>query len=279
MEANPFLPGTLPQPDFPDLSNFRRSFDSGGDAGGNGSMLPPGEAPDREPSLLSRFLALFSSPRRAFVPPRGRSFWLVPMILTGLVQGTHTFLLTDLYTETQRAAIESSTQLSEEQRAQILEQLDETHAESGPKIVQTAIGMIAGVAFTLALPAALLMFGINFGVGGAVRFLDALGVLSLTSLIYAIREAILIPLKLSQNTVSIFTGPAAFLDKDAGILYHIATMLDLFDLYRLFLVVIGLSIVGNVSTGRSAAVVLAFWGLFVLIQIGVRLSPLGAFAP
>ena len=123
------------------------------------------------------------------------------------------------------------------------------------------------------------MVGINFGVGGAARFTDVLGVLSLSSLVYLIREAITIPLKLSQQTSQIFTGPAAFIDKSAGLVHHIAVMLDLFDLYRLFLVIVGLSIVGKVSTGRAAAVVLAFWGLFVIIQIGVRLSPLGAFAP
>lgn len=278
MDANPFLPGAAPTHS-PDLTAFRRSLDPGNGDGGGGAIPPPEDAAKGEPSLWSRFVALFASPRRAFLAPRGRSFWLIPLIVSALVQGAHAFFLSDLYSTEQRAAIESSTQFSEEQRTHILEQLDENSADAGPKIVQTAIGMIAGVLLSLVVPAALLMFGINFGVGGAARFIDALGVLSLTSLVYVIREAITIPLKLSQQTLSIFTGPAAFLEKSDGILFHIATMFDVFDLYRLFLVIIGLSVVGKVTTGRSAVVVLAFWGLFVIVQIGVRLSPLGAILP
>lgn len=278
MDANPYLPGRRSPSEAPDLTTFRSTADPDGPGRTGGFSPPPGDAPPREPSLLTRFFALFSSPSKAFAAPRGRAFWLVPMIITALVQGAHTTLLTDLYSQEQRKAIAQSSQFSEEQRARILEQL-ESQDESGLKIVQTATGMVIGALFTLVVPAALLMFGINFGVGGAARFTDALGVLSLTSLLYLVREAITIPLKLSQQTLDIYTGPAAFLDKSMGIVHHIAVMFDLFDLYRLFLVIVGLAIVGKVSTGRSATVVLAFWGLLLLVQIGMRLSPLGAFMP
>lgn len=278
MDANPYLPGGRPPSEAPDLTTLRSSLDPGGPGGVQGSFPPPDGAPSREPSLLARFFALFSSPRQAFVPPRGLSFWLIPLLITALLQGANTILLGDLYTQEQRRAIAESTQFTEEQRTRILEQIDE-QAESGQQVVNIGIGIVFVALGTLALPAALLMVGINFGVGGAARFTDALGVLSLTSLVYVVREAITIPLKLSQQTIQIFTGPAAFIDESAGIVHHVAKMLDLFDLYRLFLVIVGLAVVGKVSTGRSAAVVLAFWGLFILVQIGVRLSPLGAFMP
>ncbi|MCA9730245.1 MAG: hypothetical protein KC729_21350, partial [Candidatus Eisenbacteria bacterium] len=108
--------------------------------------------------------------------------------------------------------------------------------------------------------------------------LDVLGVFSLTGLVYAIREAVTIPLKLARQSLDIYTGPAALLSPDVGLIFKIAQMLDLFDLYRMFLVIVGLAVVGHVSTKRSAGVVLAFWGLWVVIQIGYYLSPLGALS-
>lgn len=246
-----------------------------------GSPLEPGRGePVREPNFLARCVALFTAPRSAFGPPRGLRFWLLPLLAILVVTVLDSVALQDLYNDQVYESMESNRALSEEQRTLILEALDKK-AESSTTI-SSVVGVTAGAIFNIGIAFFLLglfyLLGVNFGLAGSARYLDVVGVLALSWMALVPRILLTLPLKLSQGTLAIYTGPAALVG-DAGMLRTVLGFFDLFDLFRLFLLTVGLSVVGSVRTSRSAILVIAFWVLNCGFKIVWELSPFGGMTP
>jgi hypothetical protein len=54
-------------------------------------------------------------------------------------------------------------------------------------------------------------------------------------------------------------------------------LLDLFDLWILALIILGVSTVTGMSRGRAAGLVLPLWGFYSLAKFGLKASPLGSW--
>jgi hypothetical protein len=239
---------------------------------------PTPAAPGPSPNILTRFLRLFTAPRAAFAAPRPRQFWLVPLLLIIAVNVVSSLTLGPIAMEEMRDRIYEMDNLSDAQRDQIPESMEPAD-NHGIKALQTAGGAAAAIVLAIVIPAVLYLLGINFGVGGRATFRDVFGVQAFSSLVVLLRELITLPLKLSQQTLSVHTSPAAFFDRSAGAIYHIAGLFDVFTLFQLFVTAIGLSVVGNVTARKAGAVVVAFWLLWSVLVVLWRLSPFGAFTP
>ena len=247
--------------------------------------LPSGSDPpalsQAEPGFFARCVALFTAPRNAFRAPRGLTFWLIPLIVILAVTVVDSVLLGDLYNEQIIETIESNRSFSDEQRTLILDTL-EAKNESGTtvsSILQTTVGAIVNEALAFFLLGLFYMFGVNFGLAGQARYLDVVGVLALSWMALVPRVLLTLPLKLSQGTLDIHTGPAALVSHQGGWLPTILGFFDLFDLFRLFLITVGLSVVGGVKTSRSVILVVAFWLLGCGFQIAWKMGPFGGMTP
>ena len=253
------------------MEPFPRSpaTDGGFLSDGGGPASPGSQAlPEAEPGFLTRCVALFSAPRSAFRSPRRLAFWLFPLIVILVVNVVDGVVLSDLYEAQTFETIESNRVLTEEQRTMMLEKM-ESGSEAGTT-VGSVLKMTGGVVFNEVIVFSVLglfyLLGVNFGLAGQARYLDVVGVLALSWMALVPRVLLTLPLKLSQGTLAIYTGPAALVSQDGGWLATVLGFFDLFDLYRLFLITIGLSVVGRVKASRSAILVAAFW----LLACGMR---------
>lgn len=233
---------------------------------------PGGGAP---PGLFARFGRLFTSPRTAFHPPLGRAVWLVPLSLLALMQLSQGYLLRDLTREQFISGIERSERLTEEQRQTMITQMESAFEDPQRLLLQSLWGVMGAMLVSYVLTAALYHLGINFGLGGRVRFGETLGVTAFTGLVFLVREAIRLPLMLSKETLYVFTGPAAFVDPENRLLITLCDRLDLFSLFRLVLLAYGLASISGLRVSRTVIPVLAVWALAGILGVLFMLSPVG----
>ena len=116
----------------------------------------------------------------------------------------------------------------------------------------------------------------RFALSSPTRFPAVLGVVSLAALPAALREIVRTPLQHAKGSLDVYFGPAAFVGHTRTTGAQALAMLDLFDIWILVLLVMGLAEVGHVPRARAATLVLPLWFVLVLVHLGLKASPLGA---
>ncbi|MBK8230344.1 MAG: hypothetical protein IPK72_07115 [Candidatus Eisenbacteria bacterium] len=229
--------------------------------------VPPGR------SIGQRFLDLFIAPSRAFVAPRPVAMLWIGLALIAAVQLLDAVLLHDLQAARQlqmtERILDRDQNLAADKKAEVLAKA-EGNSRGTRAVALEAISRIVAIGILgVLLPAALLLFGVNFGFAGRARFIDTLIVTTFSYLVTVPRDAILIPLRRLTGTLDIYAGPAVLSSPDSGLLFYVLMMFDLFDLYHLVPLALGLALVGGISRGKAWTLVLIFWGVWVLFTIGM----------
>ncbi len=233
------------------------------------------QADRKEPGFPARVFALFTQPRAAFGRPRGPAFWIPPLILFIVTIVASSVLLADLNNQMVVEFVEDSTFMSDADKERALESM-EVEPSVGRSILNGLFGAGFSVLVSIFLLGALYYAGVNFGLGATAGYFDIVGVLSLSSVALALREWITLPIKLAQQTLQIYTGPAALFEPGSSIPFIIAGFFDVFDLFNLFLITVGLSVVAKIRWQRTVIIVGVFWILWCGMRLIAKLSPLGA---
>ncbi|MCK4414517.1 MAG: YIP1 family protein [Candidatus Eisenbacteria sp.] len=251
--------------------------------------IPPsaGESSERRanavfPSPAQRLLLILLRPTQAFRGlDRERLSWLLPAVLVAVVTILPSqTLLRPLYIEHQQQALETYVArgiLTPEQAHEMMRQLPEpqTPPGAGGLVLPLFAGTLAQIVLRYLLPAALLLGGAAFVLEVRVRFGTMLGIVGFASLPAALRELLRLPLALATDRLTVTFSPAAFTGGDSfG--SHALGLLDIFDLWILGLLMVGLMRVANVTLGKAALLVLPLWGVYSLMKLGLRASPFGA---
>ncbi len=250
---------------------------------GQDAASEAGAAADAGPpmTLSQRFGLVLSQPSVAFRGLRdNRWIWLWPALLIALTMVIAPRFVADLQAEKQIRAVEELVDrgLVEEDSADELRVRIREGAEDkglAKAILWSAVGVVYKIAFRFLLPAAILLLGVRFVMAGNARYVAVLAALSFASLPAALREIIRTPLQLSKGDLDVAFGPA-MLTGTGSVGGYALGLIDLFDLWILYLLVIGLAEVGPISRGRAATLVIPLWIVFSLFKIGMRASPFGS---
>lgn len=220
--------------------------------------------------LRNRVLALFRDPPRAFIPPAHLALWLVPILLFAAADLGRSLALRDLVMQqAEVAALEMD--IPEEMRDQALA-LTERSGEwvaTPQAIIGLAVAWLANAFFFCFGTAGLFFAALNFVLGGRARYLDVVMVVGLSGLIAVLRTTLLTPIMRMQQSLEVSASPALFFSVESGLVYKIARLFDVFDLYRIFLLTVGFAVVARVPWSRSAALVVGFWALWALLALRI----------
>jgi uncharacterized protein YneF (UPF0154 family) len=228
-------------------------------------------APRPRVGVARRIWLLLTDPRQAFVSLEGRSEWVAPLAVLVVLS----VLLTASvgHRVGWRAVIEKRlennpriAQMTPEQRQQMLAQ-----AERSASVFSYA-GAVLGPVLGVVVTAGALWAVFALGLGAPIRFPVAVSVVSYSFLPLALQALIAIgvvwlspPENVNlENLVASNAG--AFLAATSPAWFRaLAASFDLFSLWTLGLLIIGFPVAtGNaVSRGRSRAVVLSLWLLYV----------------
>lgn len=237
------------------------------------ASTPSATAPGVGPAwpFVRRFFATFASPRSLFEELAERPSWLMPALLFALLSFALVAILWDpVILPEQLERMEAAGRNTEQVAAML----------SGPfKYVQFAIGTVAafGMLFLIALGA--FVVG-NFLLGGSLTYRQALSVIAHSSLVAVPSSIVRIPLSLASKTMQVSFGPGAFFPPasaegfGAKFFAFFLQNLDLFVLWQVGLVALGVSVAGRLPLGKAA------WGIGLLFLVfALVASCIGALVP
>lgn len=221
----------------------------------------------QEMSAVGRIVGIYFSPRQTFEYLRGKPKWLVPFILICLVAMISNFLARDIAINEQKERVLMSDRIPEERKDEIIERIEGSAA--GPQAyIQYAATPVVIFIIVVAVAALFLFFG-NMLFGGQASFRQMLSMYAHAGVIALPAAIVKVPLMLSQQSLRVYTNLAILLPADAEqtFLHRLLAKFDLFTVWEVILLIIGVSAVYRFSTGKASTIVLILWALWIVVSV------------
>jgi hypothetical protein len=211
-------------------------------------------------SLFARLLGVLFSPRETFaaVAAHPRWFGMLALIAVAGAVLVGGFMFTAVGQQTFLDAFErqgNAQQLAIMQR--IAPYMGYVYAGSA---------LVIGPLFQVLVAAAL--FGVFMALGGDARFKQVFSVLVHASVVSLVGQVILVPVQYLTQSAKVVTNASVFFPMldDQSFLFMLASRIDLFTIWFLVVLSIGLGVLYRRRTGSIATV---FFVLYALIALGI----------
>ena len=227
--------------------------------------------------LIGRMIRVFHAPRETFeavAASRTAIDWVAPAAVSAVVAFAAAVAIMPLAMEEGAKAIQEQMQgqeFSDEQR-EMMEKM------AGPG---QAIGLVIAPvgSFAVLFVSALVLLGAARIAGAGIGYSGVLTVSAYSSLVQALKGIIVTPLMLSKKSMEVHTGlglllPAEMMNSFAG---RFLAGIEIFSLWQVVIVAVGISALGNVDTRKALVPVLVLWLIWLLIAAGLGgLQQMGA---
>lgn len=238
----------------------------------------PTPAPETQTPInhIGRIFGALFNPKETFADIVRRPSWIAPIVLLTIFSLAITLIFT------QRVGWERFMAQQFEQNPRTAQMRPEQRQQAMERAVAFAkvggyVGSVIGNLVLALIVAAILMGAFNILAGAGVRFSTAMGVVShglmplavagvLGILILYLKDPDTVNL---QNLVGSNLGPLLGSDAPRW-LTRLATSLDLFSFWSIFLMALGFSVANpkKVSLGKALGVVIGLWAVWVLVKVG-----------
>jgi hypothetical protein len=221
---------------------------------------------------LPRAQAILFRPRRGFqeIASESRATWLTPMLLLSI---TAILVVVVAGYLKSRAAMMGEIQLPPDWEFWTPEMqnnfMQAQQATQGPVFlyIMPMIGSLTGLWVGWLLLAALLHFGSTL-LGGRGSMQSALNIVAWASLPFAVRDILRIVFMLAAGHAIISPGLSGF-TSTPGFVSQLLMRLDIFLLWQMVLLVIGLALTDGLPRGKAVTGVLVVIALVLLAQAGM----------
>ena len=225
-------------------------------------------------SILSNIINTYIAPTKVFESVKDFNLKkaLVPLVILALLGVVSFWAIQDLATEvgydTALERIENSSRIPDDQKEEIIAQMEERM--DGPQITGWVASALGGpiTVFFMALIA--LLVGNTF-MGGSAKYGQLLNITAWAYMINILESIIKIPLMLNKWSLEVYTGLGVFgIGEKGSFINSIFNAIDIFAIWRIVLMAIGMGIIYNKKTRPYAIAMLVAW--FVLKLIGAGFS-------
>lgn len=232
-------------------------------------------------SETSRLLGLFLHPENTFRDINRNARWWAPFLLLVIANFAVTFTIdrTIGFSALAEQAIRENPQAAERMEGMSPEQRANRLAVSAKLVKYLAFATPVTFLLVVFVVAAVLMGTFNFGLARELRFSPTVAVVMysmLPGIIYSLLTILVLSLNGHAGDINVqnmvATNPAFFFDPDSmpRSLYALLRVLDIFYIWPLVLMGIGLSASGGGKRSTSLAVVFSWWLLLVIGMVGLR---------
>ena len=211
----------------------------------------------KEPSLPSRVLKVFYSPREVFESLDRRPEWIWAALLGLVISLALTFvLLPRVFLPEQLAALRDNPNITPER----LSAVEEKFQGMFPIIMGLASALIGYVVGLLGKSLVIFVAALAF-LSARAPFTKVLSVTAYSSFIGLLSYALKTPLMIAKGTRSIETSLAILVSPDEGskILRGLLGSFDIFAIWELAIVSIGLAVIFKVAGKKAAMMVVPIW--------------------
>jgi len=212
--------------------------------------------------LFRRIWGVFLSPKATFDAVKqsiSRADFIIPMVLILAVALGTRGVISPLEYDRQINALQQRTDLTDDEKDRVIERMD-SWFEMSSAPTGYVIGLAANVAW-LAIQAGVLMFMAIIVLGGSGTFWSALAVVCYAQLINVFGAMIKIPLIMHLQSLNVETGFALLLPSsiDGSLLYRYFHRLDLFTIWMIWVMGIGIATMFNIESRRIKRLLLGSW--------------------
>jgi len=212
---------------------------------------------------FSKILNIFFEPRKVFESLKTKPTWLVSFIIIVLISVVSMYLTYPFIMSDTIAKIRANEKIPDEQKETIVAQLQETTSPQLRGVVFSVIFIL----LILLIISGLLFFTFNVMLGGDSSFKRVLSVFSYSALVNIPAAIVKIPLIFTKKTVEIQTSLALFLSPDSKetFIYRFLSFFDIFYIWMIILVSLGLSVMYNFTIKKSTSTVFILWICLALV--------------
>lgn len=227
------------------------------------AMAAPAAAqPSGDLGFLARWGNIYFSPKKTFEAVKLRPFWVVPMVLLIL-------LGSGFYFWTSRARLSDTLEkmhknerlmsLPAEQQQEIFDRVERQFKSP----FWSVVGVVVAPIFFF-LPAGILFFIGNVLMGGEARYVQILGAYVYTGFIGIPEMLVKGFLAAAKGTMNTPLSLAAFFpaDQSETFAYRLVNGFDIFSIWFVAVLVVGLATVYNLKTGKVAGWIVPLWILW-----------------
>ena len=216
-------------------------------------------------SFFSRLVGVFISPGESFKSIKEKPGWVLPLIVSiALTYGFLFKVMPVLQAETRTRQVEAM-----EKRGMNSDQIEQAMERAG-KITKISMLVGAGVGpiFGFFIGTAIWMLVANVVLGGTAKFWSMLSTNIYRSFILTLGALIKLPLILSKKTMNVHFSPATFMSdaSDKTFLYKFLAQLDLFTIWSVAVLCIGIAVVSGQETKKVAPWVVVVYVLYFAVS-------------
>jgi hypothetical protein len=231
-------------------------------------QIIPSIQPEEKPiGGASKVFNIFLEPKKVFESLKIKPTWLVPFIIIALLGIGFYYYTYPFIMNQQVERIKNNEKIPDEQKQTIIEKMTE---KDHPPFWQLFIAPV-GTLVALVIVAAVLFFVFNVLLGGDSSFRRVFSVYTYSSLIAIPSMIVKFPLIMMKKDVNVQTSLALLLSADSKdtFLYRILSGFDIFTLWQVILISIGMGVLYRYTTKKAFTVVLVLWVLLILGMSGL----------
>jgi hypothetical protein len=212
----------------------------------------------------SKVLNIFFEPKRVFQSLKIKPTWLIPFIVVALLGMGFYYYSYPFIMKQQVERIQDNDKIPEKQKEQIIERMTE---KDHPPIWQLALAPV-GSLIALVVVAAVLFFVFNVILGGDSSFRRVFSVYCYSSLIAIPSMIVKFPLIMIKENINVQTSLALILSANAKdtFLYNVLSSFDIFTIWQVILVSLGLGVMYKYTTQKSFTAVFILWIIWILAK-------------
>jgi hypothetical protein len=224
----------------------------------------------------SKVLSIFFEPRKVFESLKIKPTWLIPFIIVVLLGMVYYYYAYPIIMSDQVARIQANEKIPDEQKQAIMEKMG---GGEHPPAWQLGITPIGGLIY-LVIASAILFFVFNVLLGGDSTFRRVFSVYCYSALVGIPATIVKLPLTLVKKSTDVQTSLAILLSPDAkgSFLYNILSSIDIFVIWQVILISIGLAVVYKFTPKKSYTTVFVLWIVYVFLKSGLSSLLGGAFS-
>ena len=226
--------------------------------------VEPQVAQAEELSAFQRIIGVFTSPGKTFASIDRRPGWILPVVLStiisvGFIVAVQPVLIQETLSKQEQKMQERG--MDSDQIDQIL-----STTEKAMKYTTPAFALIMPV-IIIAIISAVFLFVGNVVLGGSAPYKKVLSVTAHSWLIISLGSLIAIPLILAKETMQVSFSLATLMSESARetFLYQLLAKVDVFAVWTLSVLSIGLALVYKMNTKKMATAVVTTYLLYALV--------------
>lgn len=218
-------------------------------------------------SGVSKVFNIFFEPRRVFESLNIKPTWIVPIIIVALL-GVSFFYFTFPYMIDQQVQrIRDNENIPDQAKTSIIEKMEE---QTHPPLWQMAIAP-AGILVSFIVVVAVLFFVFNVLLGGDSTFRRVFSTYCYSSLVTIPATIVKFPLVMAKENINVQTSLALVLspDKQGSFIYSVLSSFDIFTIWQVMLLSIGLGVMYKFTTKKAMMAVFVLWIVWILLKSGL----------